>query len=31
MFDKPEWIPNAESECIRNWAQTLKGKVFNLL
>ena len=23
MIDNPKWIPNAESECIRNWTENL--------
>ena len=31
MIDKPEWIPNEESECMRNWTENLHKEAKRLL
>ncbi len=31
MIDKPKWMPNAESECIRNWTKNLHKEAKRLL
>jgi len=31
MTDKPKWIPNAESECIRKWTENLHAEAIRLL
>lgn len=31
MTDKPKWIPNAESECIRNWTKNLHTEAKRLM
>lgn len=31
MFDKPTWIPKAESECMRNWTENLHTEAKRLM